>query len=220
MTHFPWYFSKLLLWLFFRFRFDLRVTGQEHVPRTGPCLLAVNHASHLDPMVVGVACPRRVTFMGKTELFHGMLGAYLRAVEVMPLQRGGGDIGALRQAIHLLREGEVLGLFPEGTRQPLGRMGEAKRGVGVLAMAAEVPIVPVLVQGTYDVLPPEAKALQEGKIRVAFGPAIQYTNTLATSSRAATRKEAAADLSTQVTQSWRALAGRPAGGENPLRCPP
>lgn len=217
MTQLPWDLSKLFLWLLFRLRFDLRVTGQEHVPRTGPCILAINHTSHLDPPVVGVACPRRMIFMAKTELFKGLLGAYLRAIRVMPLQRGESDFGALRQAIHLLREGAVLGLFPEGTRQLSGALGEAKRGVGVLAIAAEVPIVPVLVQGTFDVLPPEAKGLQRGKIRVAFGPAISYTSVFETSTRAFTRKEAAADLSRQVTQRWRALASRIAGGDQPPR---
>lgn len=215
MTQLPWYLSKLFLWLLLRVRFDLRVTGQQHVPRTGPCVLAINHTSHLDPPVVGVACPRRVVFMAKTELFKGLLGAYLRAIHVMPLQRGESDFGALRLAIHLLREGEVLGLFPEGTRQLSGQLGQAKRGVGVLAIAAEVPIVPVLVQGTFDVLPPRAKGLQRGKIRVAFGAPIPYTSVLETSSRASTRKEAAADLGRQVTQRWRALASQGAGGENP-----
>lgn len=169
-------FSKLVLWSLFRAKYGFQVTGQRHVPRTGPVIIAANHVSFLDPPVVGVAAPRRVTFMARADLFrHGMLGLYMRSVGVLPLKRGEGDLNAVRAAVGVLRHGGVVAIFPEGTRQLTGQLGQAKRGVGLLAIAAHAPIVPALLTGTREALPPDATRLQRAKIRVAFGPLIPYT---------------------------------------------
>lgn len=169
--------SKFICWLFFRLGFGLRVTGQAHVPSRGAFILASNHVSFLDPPLIGAACPRRLAFMARADLFrHGLLGAWMRSVGVISLRRGEQDVGAMRRAIEVLRRGEPIAIFPEGGRQLSGRLGHAKRGVGVLATLAEVPIVPVLVQGTFDALPPGSRGLRKAKIRVAFGPPIAYTS--------------------------------------------
>jgi 1-acyl-sn-glycerol-3-phosphate acyltransferase len=175
MTAVAWGISKFILWIFFSARYGLRVTGQEHVPKRGPFILASNHLSFLDPPLVGMASPRRVSFLARKDLFKGLLGAYLRAVGVMPVARGEADIGAIREALEKLRRGQGVAIFPEGTRQLSGTLGTAKRGVGMLAEMAKAPIVPVLVQGTYEALPPDSKSLRPAKIRVAFGPLISYT---------------------------------------------
>ncbi len=177
MIAFCYAISKLALWVFFRLGFGLEVTGAEHVPRAGGFVLASNHVSYFDPPLLGAACPRRLHFMARATLFqHWLLGAFMRSVGVMPLQRGQSDLPGLRLAIQRLRRGEPVAIFPEGARQPNGRLGQARRGVGLLAMQAQVPIVPVVVRGTFEALPLGARWPRRAKIRVAFGPSISYTD--------------------------------------------
>ena len=210
--------SKFLLWTFYRAGYALQVRGQAHVPAHGPFILASNHSSFLDPPVVGVSCPRPVAFMARETLFrHWALGAWLRGVQAIPLRRDAADLGAIRAAVERLRHGEGVAIFPEGTRQLSGQLGTAKRGVGLLAEVSRAPVVPVLVQGTFEALPPDARGLRPSKIRVAFGPAISYTTdsapttSLQEPARAASGAVGSASRAQQervaqaVTESWRRL---------------
>jgi 1-acyl-sn-glycerol-3-phosphate acyltransferase len=193
-----WFYDtvKFLSWAMLRLGYGLDVQGTEHVPQSGAFVVASNHVSYLDPLVIGVACPRRVRFMARSSLFrHVLLGWFLRSTRVIPLARGEADVGAVREAVRRLRHGEPIGLFPEGTRQLTGQLSQAKRGVGLIASMAKVPIVPVLVRGTFEALPPGSGFLRPAKIRVAFGEQIAYTNS--------PHHEA---LAAAVTQSWRRLA--------------
>lgn len=177
MTFFFYHLSKLISWLLLRLGFGLEVSGQHHVPRQGACIIASNHISFLDPLVIGVASPIRLTFMARDTLFENMwLNLWLRSVGAMPLNRDEPDLQAVRSAIRILQSGKPLALFPEGGRQLSGKLGQAKRGVGLLAINAQVPVVPVYVEGTFEALPPNAKGLHRSKIRVAFGSPIAYTN--------------------------------------------
>lgn len=208
--------TKLVCWLFFRFRCGFEVTGQAHVPARGPFILAANHVSFLDPPVVGTACPRRVYFMARADLFRRpLLGLFMRSVGVIPLRRGEADVTAMREALEHLRQGLPVAIFPEGGRQRSGQIGTAKRGVGVLAELAQAPIVPAYVAGTYEALPPTATRVRRAKIRVAFGAPISYTHVslppvpppggaLAVPERLR-RRQALADA---VTASWSALAAQ------------
>ena len=176
MTHWFYHFSKFVLWIFFRVGFSLSVHGREHIPKTGGFILASNHVSYLDPPLLGAACPRRLCFMARATLFEApLLGAFMRGVGVMPLQRGESDVSAMREAVRRLRTGEAIAIFPEGGRQFSGQLGTARRGVGLLAEAAQVPVIPVVVKGTFEALPPTSGRLRRAKIQVAFGAQISYT---------------------------------------------
>ena len=176
MTRWFYDFSKFVLWVFFRVGFGLTVHGREHIPTTGSFILASNHVSYLDPPLLGAACPRRLLFMARTTLFETpLLGAFMRAVGVIPLQRGEGDISAIREALRGLSRGEAVAIFPEGGRQLSGQLGHARRGIGLLAEASGVPVIPVVVQGTFEALPPASQPLRRTKIQVAFGAQIAYT---------------------------------------------
>ena len=221
MKYWFYYFSKGVLWLIFRGGFGLDVRGQEHVPARGPFIVASNHVSFLDPPVVGVACPRRVSFMARATLFQGLPGTVLRGLHVIPLARGERDPGAIRTAIAQLRQGGVVAIFPEGTRQSQG-LGEAKRGVGLLAANAQVPIVPALVTGTDRALPRDATWPRRAKIRVAFGPIIPYTTSSAstedvdapTMAARAVGRQAHQAIADRVTEAWRRLAAEPSRAQD------
>lgn len=195
--------AKFCCWCLFRFRFGLQVTGQEHVPKVGAFIVASNHVSFLDPPLVGVACPRRLRFMAREDLFRlPLLGLFLRSIRAIPLKRGEADLPAIRDALTTLRGGTPIAMFPEGGRQLSGTLGEARRGVGVLADTARVPLIPALVSGTFEALPPHAKRLQPSKIRVAFGPPIAYTGTTLEPLSARERRRRIAEA---VTAAWHAL---------------
>lgn len=205
MRHLPYAFVKWLSWLILRLGFQLTVVGQAHVPRQGPFIVASNHLSYLDPLVVGVACPRRLHFLARADLFHHpLMWLFLRAMEVIPVHRGEADVGAVRAAIAHLRQGDAVALFPEGGRQFSGTLGVAKRGVGLLAMAARAPIVPALVRGTFEALPPHSRRLHRAKIQVAFGPPVAYTTDFASTS-APTTRERQQVLAQAVTEAWHLL---------------
>ena len=207
-----WFYYVVRFWLevIFRLGFGLDVRGRSHIPRRGGFLLASNHLSYLDPPLLGAACSRRLSFMAQAQLFdHRVLGAFMRGVHVIPLQRGEGDAAAVREAVRRLRRGDAVAIFPEGGRQFSGQLGTAKGGVGLLAVMANVPIVPVLVRGTFEALPPGSRRLKPAKIRVAFGPQIPYTTspvpTLGSDDRRASRARHD-QLAAQVTQQWHRLA--------------
>jgi 1-acyl-sn-glycerol-3-phosphate acyltransferase len=154
----------------------LKVVGRENLPTGGGCLIAANHTSHLDPPVLGTACFRRLKYVAKQELWEsGFLKWYFKQIGVIPIKRGGGG-GAemLHTAAEAVKDGDVVVLFPEGTRSKTGYPGKARTGVIVLAAMTGAPVVPVRISGTYDCMPPKSKFILPGKIQVAFGKPITW----------------------------------------------
>lgn len=130
------------------YRFE--VIGTEKFPKDGGILLCSNHINALDPPVVGILAPRPVHFMAKAELFNvPLLKGILPGVNAFPVKRGLSDRDALRTAIKLLKEGEVVGLFPEGTRSKDGTLGKGFSGAGFFALRGEANVVPCAIIGPY-----------------------------------------------------------------------
>ena len=201
-------FSRFTLWLIFRIGFGLSVHGQEHVPKTGPCILACTHTSFLDPPVIGASSPRRVTFLARSTLFtNPLLGAYMWSVGCVPLKRGEADLGAVREAVKRLQQQEMVAIFPEGGRQRDGRLGTAKRGVGLLAAIAKAPVVPVLIRGTFEAMPPTTPVrFHRAKISVAFGPPILYTASPTPGTTPTAARHSHEAIAHEVTVAWQRLA--------------
>jgi len=139
-----------------RVSFDMffrgEVAGTENFPKSGPFLIAGNHASHLDPPLIGTHVPRQMCFFARKSLWRGGLASWwLDGVGTIPVDRDGGqDIGALKRVLRALGEGKVMILFPEGTRSPDGRLQPAKPGVGFIVCKTQVPVVPARIFGSFE----------------------------------------------------------------------
>ncbi|WP_052411173.1 lysophospholipid acyltransferase family protein [Streptomyces sp. NRRL S-118] len=194
-------FPGPFLWLLFR----LRVEGAEHVPAQGPLVLACDHLSFLDPILVQLGVRRRVVFAAKQEYFtgRGLLGLavrlFFKATGMIPMDRSGGPAAeeAIAVAVAALEDGKVVGIFPEGTRSPDGRLYRGRTGVGRLVVASRAPVVPVAVIGTDRILPPGKWLPRVGQATIRFGRPMEFTES---SSRA---------ITDEVMGAVQQLSGRP-----------
>jgi 1-acyl-sn-glycerol-3-phosphate acyltransferase len=147
---------KIIFTPILRIVFRVRIEGTENVPRRGPAILASNHQSFIDSIFLPLAVHRRVTFVAKAEYFENWKTAwFFRAVGMIPLKRDGGSASerALAAAQDVLRSGRVLGIYPEGTRSPDGRLYKGHTGVARLSRQTGAPVVPVAQCGTAQVQP-------------------------------------------------------------------
>ena len=169
-----YYIGKFLGFLIYGTFLHLRVEGQQNIPRRGGFIIASNHISYLDPPGVGVACPRRLSYMARHDLFSNPLFSWaLRSIGCFPVKRGSADISALKEAIRRVNNGGGLLLFPEGTRQETPVVKEPEAGIGFLVAKLDVPVIPVYVRGTEKALPRSARSIRPAKVSVCFGKQIQ-----------------------------------------------
>lgn len=187
-----------------RLLFRLEVRGQEHVPPTGPVLLASNHVSVLDPPLVGGASPRVLHFMAKEELFRiPLFGRLITALNARPVRRDGSDGRALKTALRLLGEGRALLVFPEGTRGVEGRLASGKPGAGMLAVMSGAAVVPVHVSGSGRALPPGRMIPRPAKVRIRFGPPLHFK-----AGREEERKQRYREATTEIMRAIAQLQGQ------------
>lgn len=167
-----WQLANFLL----RVLFGFRVIGAENVPNQGPVLLAANHFSIADPVAIGSALKRKMTFMARSEPFKmPVLSWLLPQLGVIPVERGASDIGAIKAAIRALNSGTIFGIFPEGTRARDGRLSNFKTGAAAIAMRTGATVVPVAVIGSYEAWPAGRKIYLRKPITVVFGQPIQVS---------------------------------------------
>ena len=127
------------------------VIGTENFPREGPFLIASNHASHLDPPLVGSQIGKQMRFFARKSLWNNQLiGWWLDQVETIPVERDTGDVGAIKRVLQALKDDRAVVLFPEGTRSPDGKLQKPKAGVGMMACKSGVPVVPCRVYDSFD----------------------------------------------------------------------
>ncbi|WP_404403542.1 lysophospholipid acyltransferase family protein [Jeotgalibacillus malaysiensis] len=130
--------------------YRIRTVGKEHIPERGGVLICANHINVLDPPVVGITSPRPVSFMAKEELFNmPILKKLLPNLNAFPVKRGMSDREALRRGLKQLKDGHVVGLFPEGTRSKDGQIGKGLAGAGFFALRSDAAVVPCAIIGPY-----------------------------------------------------------------------
>ncbi|GGN03345.1 1-acyl-sn-glycerol-3-phosphate acyltransferase [Thermus composti] len=154
--------------------FGYRVEGAERVPKEGPVILAANHLSILDPIVIAAGVRRPVSFLARSELFRlPLLSRLLPLLYAIPVERGQSDLFAIKSAIRALEKGMAFGIFPEGTRSRTGRLQPFKTGVAAIAFRTGSPVVPVAVIGAEEAWPTGRKFFRLRRpIRVVFGEPI------------------------------------------------
>jgi 1-acyl-sn-glycerol-3-phosphate acyltransferase len=130
--------------------YRIQVIGKENIPKKGPVIICSNHISNLDPPVVGITSPRDIHFMAKGELFEKkLLRKLMLGIKAFPVKRGMKDRNALREGLNILKKGNILGLFPEGTRSKTGELGKSLAGAGFFALRSSAVIVPCAIIGPY-----------------------------------------------------------------------
>jgi 1-acyl-sn-glycerol-3-phosphate acyltransferase len=151
------------------FVYRVRITGREHVPESGPCVLAANHVSVMDGFFLGIAVTRQVRFMAKAELHRvPIVKQILEGAGAFPVERGADAGRAIAAAVKLLERGAVVGVFPEGTSLPDQKRGY-KRGAARLALATGAPLIPVALVGTHLTLEPRTHRIRLPRVRIKIG---------------------------------------------------
>jgi 1-acyl-sn-glycerol-3-phosphate acyltransferase len=192
----PWRLCRL----FFRFYCRWQIHGAGHVPASGPVILAANHASFLDPPLVGAALPRAISYLARENLFRfPVFGSILRAWDVVPVDREGGSPAGLKAILDRLDRDRAVILFPEGTRSPTGELQTPRHGIGLLVVKSTAPVLPVRVHGTFNVLPRGALLPRPGRVRVRFGAPLDFD---------ALRVEAATCAKPRLKEIYREVAAR------------
>ncbi|MEU2281554.1 lysophospholipid acyltransferase family protein [Streptomyces sp. NPDC013178] len=173
----------VLLGPLLRLLFRPRTEGLEHVPAEGAAIIAGNHLSFADPLLMPAVVKRRISFLAKAEYFTapGLAGRLtalvLRGAGQISVDRSGRGAaqGALREGLRVLARGGVLAIYPEGTRSPDGRLYKGKVGVAVMALTAQVPVIPCAMVGTFEILPPGRVLPRLRPVAIRFGEPLDFS---------------------------------------------
>ncbi|KGN33196.1 1-acyl-sn-glycerol-3-phosphate acyltransferase [Knoellia sinensis KCTC 19936] len=180
---FYWVLKTVVLGPILKFLFRPWVEGEEHIPESGGAIFASNHLSFSDSIFLPLVVPRRMTFLAKADYFTGgglkgrLTAAFFRGVGQVPVDRSGGKASeaALNSGLKILRRGELLGLYPEGTRSPDGRLYKGKTGVARMALEAGVPVIPVAMIDT-DKAQPTGKVIPKVmRVGVKIGKPLDFS---------------------------------------------
>ncbi|HEY0008485.1 MAG TPA: lysophospholipid acyltransferase family protein [Tepidisphaeraceae bacterium] len=157
-----------------RIFFNVQLRGKSNIPPTGGALIVSNHQSYLDPIVLSSQMTRKMSFLASAHLFQFKpFGWYIRALSAYPIQQGKGDIGAVKQMIQLLQAGEIMNVFPEGSRSEDGKLQPIQGGVVLAIRRAKVPVVPAIVVGAYEAWNRHRLIPRPGRVRVIYRPPVE-----------------------------------------------
>ncbi|MFJ8886691.1 lysophospholipid acyltransferase family protein [Streptomyces sp. NPDC102402] len=166
-----------------RLTFRPRIEGLEHIPDDGAAIVAGNHLSFSDHFLMPAILKRRITFLAKAEYFTGpgikgkLTAAFFHSIGQIPVDRSGKEAGqaAIREGLGVLSKGELLGIYPEGTRSHDGRLYKGKVGVAVMAIKAGVPVIPCAMVGTFEIQPPGQKMPKIKRVTIRFGEPLDFS---------------------------------------------
>ncbi|HMC04932.1 MAG TPA: lysophospholipid acyltransferase family protein [Actinomycetota bacterium] len=175
---FYWLIKHVFLGPLLRLIYRPKARGLENIPAQGPVILAANHVSFLDSLFVPLMVKRPVVFLGKADYFaRAKTRWFFKMANVIPVKREGGTAGeaAIQAGVRELKKGNVVGIYPEGTRSPDGRLYRGKTGVARMALLAGCPVIPVGVLGTRDIQPPEKRMPKMGgRVEVVYGKPLRF----------------------------------------------
>ena len=150
------------------------IVGLENVPKDGPFLVASNHASHLDPPIVGCHIPRQMAFFARKTLWNGKFATWwLDGVGAIPVDRDGSDVSAIKNVLRTLQAGKAITLFPEGTRSPDGTLQPAKPGVGMIACRSRAPVLPARIFNSHIAFGRDGRLRPGTRVSVVYGRLLQ-----------------------------------------------
>lgn len=172
-SEFFYRFIRVVLFITYKLLFRFQYSGAGNVPKEDDprgVILAPNHASYIDPPILGISLPRRVTYLAKEYLFkHGFVGWILRSVGAFPIKsESGNDFRSIRDLIRTLKNGACVVVFPEGTRSEDGNFREPESGIGFLAMKSGAWVVPVYIKGSYDAMPRGTKGVRLKPVSIHY----------------------------------------------------
>lgn len=150
----------------FRIIFRIEISGRENIPKEGRGIICSNHISNLDPIMVAIAVPRPISFMAKKELFENkLLGKLIFSLRAFPVDRQGSDLSAIRNSLKVLKEENILGIFPEGTRVENMDLESTKAGIGLIAIKGKSPVVPIYIDSKYTLF---------SKVKIIIGEPMSF----------------------------------------------
>ena len=168
-------FAQLLSWLYFKIFHRIEVKDVHNIPSTGAFILASNHTSYFDPPALGCKLPRNLHYFARDSLFFWPLGLLIRNLNSIPVNRSQLDIATLKRVLKVLKSGDPLLVFPEGTRSPDGKLGVGKKGIGLLLAKSQSDVLPAKVVGGFDVLGKGMLIPRIGRqLVVTYGPLLRF----------------------------------------------
>lgn len=178
-SHRTWFWkaAQTLCRIFTTLMFDLKTYGSENIPPRGGLLLVSNHQSYLDPVLLGVQLRRPMSYLAKAELFENRyFSGLIRSLNAFPVRQGAGDVGAIKETIKRLQEGHLLSIFPEGTRSEDGGIGRIEPGAALVIRRSDVPVIPVVIDGSFEAWPRKDLLFHRHPIRVMYGRPMDLTD--------------------------------------------
>jgi 1-acyl-sn-glycerol-3-phosphate acyltransferase len=201
-----WYqFLRCLIFLAGTLAYRLRYGGLKNIPPTGPVLVVANHQSHFDPPLIGAGCWRRMNYLARETLFRPPLGWLIGTLDAIPIDRDGMGLNGIKESLRRLKRGEMVLIFPEGTRTHDGEVAPFRPGFTVLAARAKAWILPVAIAGAFDAWPRWRTLPRLGTIHVLYGEPIPPEEIAGRDER-----EVVAEVQRRVRQCYAILRKHPA----------